>query len=233
MGGVIMMCEKCGEIIPDNAKVCPSCGTVAGSAAETAEQESYDALRDAMNGVISPEEHDAAYREAVKPMTRFFWWDVCKYVVLVVFLSCTILWATTEAGIWRTIAWVAVVPAIALVILQYFVLKGLGPYQKSFYEAASNMVLGKFLFATFYHTCEGFAKLSVEKSPKLYSKWSGVFSSEIIMAIIAAVLYFVAIAFQSRTTVCWSLALTALALYTFCWLRDLVLLRKTIKLFKA
>ena len=96
MGGVIMMCEKCGEIIPDNAKVCPSCGMVVGSAAKAEEQESYDALRDAMNGVISPEEHDAAYREAVKPMTRFFWWDVCKYVVLVVFFEDTELEAYSK-----------------------------------------------------------------------------------------------------------------------------------------
>jgi hypothetical protein len=229
-----MMCEKCGEIIPDNAKVCPSCGTVAGSAAETAEQESYDALRDAMNGVISPEESAETYRKAAKPITRMFWWHVCTDVIVTALILGALGWiAFGDDSIWRTVSIVATVLGLVMSIAELFIVRSLGTYHSSFDEAASNMILGKFVTATFYYLCEGFARITVRKSPKLYSQWSGVFSSAIIMSILAIVLYLLAVVYMDKPALFWGFGLVSYATIAVREVRYLVLVRKTINVIKA
>ena len=173
---------------------------------------SFDALKEAMAGVVTPQEREATLRRSVKPireMSGCHIFSVVGYLLAMALLLHAIL---SENNLFTVISIAVAIVAAAGTIYEYFKVKELAGYSKFFDKAAEFMFWARGISPVLPNLCCGFRELVRDKDNKLYKRWNTYAGPAYVISVIAVILFLVAICIMDSV---WSWVFAGAAILLF------------------
>ena len=157
---------------------------------------SFDALKEALAGVVSPEDHEATLRRSVKTVRSMLRWHIYTVVAAFAGLLICIRGMVPEDNLFMALSLFLFILASAGSIGIYCNVKELAGYTPFFDKAAEFMFWGRAICPVLPNLCYGFRELVRDKDNRLFAKWNTIPGPAYGLSIAAVRLFFFAMLFS-------------------------------------
>ncbi|MBO4696762.1 MAG: hypothetical protein J5643_05730 [Lachnospiraceae bacterium] len=189
---------------------------------------SYDRLKEALAGVVSPDEHEATVRRSVRTVRGLFNWHVFTAVGFMAALILFISGVLDDKLLFHALSLFLIILASAGQIGIYCKVKELSGYALFFDKAAEYMFWGRALCPVLPNLCYGFREMVRDLDNRLFARWNRIPGPAYGLSIAAIILYFFAL--LARDIVwSWGFGSVAFLLIVIREFRYLYSVRLTIK----
>lgn len=173
---------------------------------------SFDALKEAMAGIVTPEEREGTLQKAVKPMREMIGWHTFSSVGYLLAIALLLQAILSENNLFTVVSIIIALVAAGGTFFVYFKVKELAGYSRFFDKAAEFMLWGRGISPVLPNLCYGFREMVRDKDTKLYARWNTYAGPAYVISVVAIILFLIAICVMDSV---WSWIFAGAALLIF------------------
>ena len=194
-----MLCKRCGEVIPDKSRTCPVCGVdYKKKSLKESKKDSFDRLKDAMNGLVDNSERNEKLKRAAEPVYNYYWWQIMNSTMFLLGMLLLFLGMIKMNVVFAYCSVAAFVILGCMCIATYRSIFNLAAYSDHFDRAGALFIWSRSILPSRYHLCAGFGEITTTVDPDLSDAWGRAFVIDICLLVGGVIFMIIGAEFLSK-----------------------------------